>query len=73
MVARAVAVLKTVLRSMVRAVAKTMATIAMAWGEIQHSTKKGTTETAMAKEMAIHCHCLHHRRQRHRPYPLWLP
>ncbi len=45
--ARAVAVLKTVARLMVRAVAKTMATIAMAWGEIQQSTKKGTTETAM--------------------------
>ena len=70
-VARAVAVLKTVARSMVRAVAKTMATIAMAWEEIQQSTKKGMTETAMAKEMAIHCHC--HRRHRHRPYPLWLP
>ncbi len=40
-VARAVAVLKAVARSMARAVTKIMATTAMVGGGIQQSTKKG--------------------------------
>ncbi len=36
--ARAVAVLKAVARSMARAVTKTMVTTVMVWGEIQQST-----------------------------------
>ncbi len=50
------AVLKAVVRLMARVVTKTMATTAMVWGEIQQSTKKGRTETAMATGMVIHCH-----------------